>query len=122
MIELPESINLVELVKKVYNLSQPQGMGFMHFTPAPLSEDEAKKYIDLSSSFPSVINMDYVHGRACKFHVTRRDGKLFIPDSWYDHTDEQYKKLLYSFGIAIPEKEAPHGCACNCENCRNKRA
>ena len=61
--------------------------------------------------------MDYVNGRACKMAVYIENGRLLINDSWYDHTDEQYKKLLNYFGISV-KIESEHGVACNCEECR----
>jgi hypothetical protein len=64
-------VNLVELVKKVYELSVPQGMGFLHFTPEPLTDEEAATLIDPKYG----IRMDYVKGRGCKFFAKYKDGR-----------------------------------------------
>jgi hypothetical protein len=42
--------------------------------------------------------MDYVHGRACKFHVIPRDGQLFIPARWYGHSERDLQDLLAAVG------------------------
>lgn len=110
-------VDLVKLAQEAYRLSSPQGLGFLHFTPEPLPEEEAKQCVfDDDISFK--LNMDYVNGRAVKLTVHKeKDGTLSLPDSWYDHTDEQYKELLLSVGIELQEF-VEHGCACNCNNCR----
>ena len=100
----------------------PQGLGFLHFTPKPLSNEEAISIVnEPHSSYSKVkLSMDYVSGRACKMTVFEKDGKLFINDSWYDHTDEQFQELLNAFDIkATPNTE--HSCACNCLNCQAKQ-
>jgi hypothetical protein len=116
MIILPENINMVELVKAVYDLSKPQGLGFLNFVDGGLTDEQAERFIDKERG----IDMDYVGGRACKFHMYKRDGQWCLPDSWYDHTDEQYDRLLRKFGINR-ETTPEHGCACNCSECRVKQ-
>jgi len=85
-------VDLVEVVKAVYDLSKPRGLGFLHFDPTPLSDEEAKRHINMNSRYP--IDMDYVRGRACKFYVIRKDDRLFIRKSWECHTLEDTKELL----------------------------
>ena len=109
-------VDMVELVKKAYELSRPQGLGMMHFTPDPLTDEQAKDFIQDNGE----IHLDYVNGRACKFNVFNRDGKAQIRDSWYDHTDQQLVDLLAHAGITIEAGQTDHGCACNCDTCRSK--
>ena len=111
-------IDLVEFAKKVYELSVPQGMGILHYTPEPLSDKVAKQLVRAEGS--SALSMDYVSGRACKMHVRRENGKLTISDTWYDHTDRIYTELLDSFGIKR-QSDSKHGCACNCIDCQSVR-
>jgi len=110
-------VNMVELVKKAYDLSRPQGMGMLHFTPDPLSDEEAQDFIQSNGE----VHLDYVRGRACKFNVFNKDGKFEIRDSWYDHTDKQLVELMAHVGITIEAGQSDHGCACNCDTCRVKR-
>ena len=115
------NVDMVKFVKKVYDLSRPQGLGMMHYTPKPLTDDEAKQFIQDDGT----VDMDYVGGRACKMHVFNRDGVLSVHDSWYDHSDTQFSELLAHVGLgkdAPSDGDAPdHGCACNCDDCRVKR-
>lgn len=116
MIKL-NGIDLVKFVQKVYELSVPQGLGFMHARPGGLSEEDAKGYINEKSS--CVISMDYVKGRACKMGVFKQGDDLTMNDNWYDHTNEQLSELLSTFGIKL-EVEAEHNRCCNCAKCRGR--
>ena len=112
-------VDLVEFAKKVYELSVPQGLGFLHFKPEPLTDEEAKGCIRREGNI--VLDMDYVNGRACKMVVRSENGKFVISDTWYDHTDKALAQLLQHFGIAIPPS-MQHGCACNCMDCQYERS
>lgn len=116
-------VDLVKFAQKVYELSAPQGLGFLHFTPQPLSETDAKRIVENSKGHYGgvVLDMDYVAGRACKMVVWEKDGKLVIRDSWYDHTDSQLQTLLNNFNIK-GGAASEHGCACECADCKEKRA
>jgi hypothetical protein len=114
-------IDLVKFVQRVYDLSSPQGLGYLHYVNTPLSEEEAKEYVDLNPKYGrNVVSMDYVHGRACKMQVWKEDEKLYINDSWYDHTDHQLKLLLEPFKISVPSK-GEHGVSCGCFDCQLKQ-
>jgi hypothetical protein len=114
-------IDLVRFAQKVYELSSPQGLGFMHFTPEPLSEERAKQMIECNDGRHVALSMDYVDGRACKMVVFRNEKNLEIRDAWYDHSDERFKQLLAAFNINLKTQSA-HGVACNCPDCRSKQA
>jgi hypothetical protein len=99
MIEVT-GIDLVKCAQEVYALSSPQGMGFLHYQEGGLSEDDAKAVVDRCAAHIScALDMDYVKGRACKFHIRRQDGKLFTNKRWYDHTDSDLNELLSRLGI-----------------------
>jgi hypothetical protein len=95
MIEITGA-DLVEVVKKVYDLSKPQGLGFLHFNANPLSNEEAKEIIAIGSPRKNVVvDMDYVNGRACKFTVFKDDqDRKFIRSQWYDHSQADLDELL----------------------------
>lgn len=113
-------VDLVKLAQEAFRLSVPQGMGFLPFTPEPLSKSEAEQLIDKNSAY-SILSMDYVHGRAVKLTVKKdKDGELSLPDNWYDHTDAQYAELLKSVGLESADS-SDHSCACNCQECQYKR-
>lgn len=107
-------IDKVAFAKAVYRLSVPQGLGILHAQTGELDQTDAEQIANADS-----FTMDYVRGRACKMHLSQRDGKLMAPESWYDHTDDQYERLLSEFGFSW-EKGAEHGTACNCSECMPK--
>ena len=116
--------DLIKFIKTVYDLSMPQGMGFLHFIPKPLTDDEANNCIkDVKDQSDIAVNMDYVIGRSCKMVVFLEDNKdLVIRIPWYDHTDMQLKKLLDTMKVSYNEKDfEEHGISCNCHTCRQKR-
>lgn len=99
MITLPANIDLVALVKKAFDLSSPQGMGYLHHTPLPMPNSLAKEI--LANGHGSVVfSMAYVRGRAVKFTVHRLpNGDLIAPARWFDHTIGDYIELLGAFNI-----------------------
>ncbi len=114
-------VDLVKFAQKVYELSKPQGMGFLHYTSDPLTTEEAEQLVEsCKNDTMCVLSMDYIKGRSCKMHVRRSGDKLTISDSWYDHTDEQLKELLRAFNVEPTAEIAEHGCACNCADCQIK--
>jgi len=114
-------VDLVEFTKKVYELSVPQGLGFMQFTDNPLDTKEAEELINTyKNDGYSALSLDYIHGRACKMIVFKENNELFINSVWYDHTDEQLKQLLNTFNITVPVS-GMHGIAYNCSNCQINR-
>ena len=62
-------------------------------------------------------------GRACKFHVRKKEDQYFINDSWFDHSPGQLIELLAHVGIVLNPNNMAEHCptACNCDPCRNKR-
>ena len=118
MIEITRC-DLVKLAIKAYELSDPQGMGVMHYKPEPLTEEDARSLISNDDPW-SPLMMDYVRGRAVKLTVIRKDKKLFLEDLWYDHTDRQYKELLSAIDVKVNEF-GEHNISCNCNKCREER-
>lgn len=100
MIEVPNDIDLIKLVKEAFDLSGPQGLSFLHFTEGELSDEEAKAIVarDANNRISAVV-MDYVNGRSVKFNVTRRDGKLLVNEKWYDHSEAQFAELRKRCGF-----------------------
>lgn len=113
-------VDLAKFIKAVYELSRPQGMGFLHARDGELSDKDAEMILNSSGTGPCVLSMDYVHGRACKMHVWKEGDDLFINRSWYDHSSTQFNALLARFNIKVTATEA-HGVACNCDDCRAAR-
>lgn len=97
---------LKEAVKKAYELSQPVGMGILHYREGPLTDEEAQGLIDLcKGSHMKLVRMDYVHGRCCKLTIYRHptdESLALIVAYWQDHTDSQLAELLTTCGVEEP--------------------
>ena len=52
--------------------------------------------------------------------VHQKEGKLYINNNWYDHTDIQLDALLEAFGKRNV-KNRKHNIACNCVDCQTKQ-
>jgi hypothetical protein len=91
-------VNLREFIKAAYDLSRPQGLGFIHARSGPLA-DEVVDEILKSGGRRHAARMDYVLGRAVKMNIFDDDGQLTIHDTWYDHTPEDLDELLSRCGI-----------------------
>jgi len=94
-------VNLKTLVKIAYGLSQPQGLGHFHYQKGDLSDEDIEAIVkggEEDLEFIAV-SMDYVKGRAVKLTVRRDDGRLSIPNKWFDHTDAQLRDLLTLCGF-----------------------
>lgn len=106
---LPDNIDYRKLIKKVYELSAPLGMGHFCTIEGCLPEKTVDKIMagashDFDLSYKDnfdgegapKISMDYIHGRCCKF-CTFKDyetGKYAINYDWRDHNKSDTKKLI----------------------------
>ena len=97
-----EGVDLREFAKVAYDLSKPVGMGFTQDWEAALTDEDIDYLINERDKI--VLSMDYVNGRACKIHVMRSedDDKLYINESWFDHSDWELATLLTSIGVNLP--------------------
>lgn len=85
---------LVPFIQTAYQLSRPQGMGMLHFNPAPMTDAEAQSIIDAADGGP--IYMDYVRGRAVKLNIRINGESHFVEDrgTWFDHSSSAWRALL----------------------------
>ena len=114
-------VDLVKFTQKVYTLSSPQGLGRYSLEPGGLDEGMARGFVEAYKNDPhTALDLDYVNGRACKMIVLRKEDKLIISDSWYDHADHQFEELLSEFNITLDEKKE-HSLCCACVNCMMKK-
>jgi hypothetical protein len=97
---------LPDLIRAVYDLSVPVGLGFLHAKPGSLTDAEVADIIELSKDHPYyAARMDYVNGRQCKMKVRRaQGGELEIPSHWPDHTSEHLSELLRRIGVSVDAK------------------
>lgn len=101
MIEVT-GVDLRKLVQAVYRNSRPQGLGMLHFKEGDLSSEEVEEIVgDVRvSGVGSVLRLDYVNGRACKFGLFRdENGGLWIQKAWYDHSELDLRRMLKEAGV-----------------------
>ena len=90
------------VIRAAYDLSRPQGLGFLQATQGPLDE-EALTDIKALGSSQYAAGMDYVRGRAVKLTVRRDGDKLYIDaDQWLDHSMSDLQELAARAGLDGP--------------------
>lgn len=112
-----KATDIPNLIKGVYALSVPVGMGYMHYQEGDLPEptlgllmERLEKNLQRITKLEAdgityglascVMPMDYIHGRCCKFGVFYNSGKFFIDGNWFDHSEAQLDMLLTICNIA----------------------
>ncbi len=72
------SLDKSEVLAALYNRARPQGMGYMHFDPKPMTTEEARAILDgennaahTSGFWPGYhASFDYLHGRVMKVNLS----------------------------------------------------
>ena len=95
-------VDLRKLIREVYDLSVPQGLGYLHYTKGSLSDAEVDELLEDVGYIHLALCLDYVKGRSCKMNVYKEDDRLYIHKVWFDHTDEQFLELLKRLNISYP--------------------
>lgn len=57
-------LNKASVLAVLYNASKPQGMGFMHYDPAPMEHEKAERLLEMGTYF------DYLKGRVMKVDLS----------------------------------------------------
>lgn len=74
-----KGLNKGKVLAALYNASHPQGMGILHFDPAPMTTEEAESLLKRQTDF------DYLKGRVMKVDLTGEE-----LDPWlYDRDNGQ---------------------------------
>lgn len=95
-------------IKKVYELSSPRGLGFLHAKEGELEDEVIQRLMtqfDKQPNYPVLVSMDYVYGRCCKMTIRRHptdDSLALLPTHWYDHLDYQLLELMEACGVEEP--------------------
>lgn len=91
--------SLEDLARAAYALSEPCGLGHLHYSPGDLCDSDVQDLLNRGSRrIP--LYMDYVNGRCCKFCVWRDQDRLFIRSRWQDHYNDDLQALLKQIGEA----------------------
>lgn len=72
--------NKAEILAKLYNNAIPQGMGFTHYVPAPMTVEEAQKILESGQTY-----FDYLMGRVMKVNLgnDELDTRLYNRDNGF---------------------------------------
>lgn len=83
-------LDKAEVLAALYNASHPQGLGFLHFDPKPMTRDEAVELLTKSTYF------DYVKGRVLKVRLDRDtfDPCLYDRDNYQGAAEDALMELL----------------------------
>lgn len=72
-----EGLNKADVLAALYNASKPQGMGMLHYNPAPMTREIAQGLLDQTTDF------DYLKGRVMKINLgsNELDPRLYDRDN-----------------------------------------
>lgn len=59
-----EGLDKAEVLAALYNASKPQGLGFLHYDPTPMTAEQAKELLKQTTYF------DYLAGRVMKIDLS----------------------------------------------------
>lgn len=82
-------ISKAKILAKLYNESKPLGIGFLHYDPAPMTEQEAEELLKESNYF------DYLKGRVMKVRLDgdELDTYLYDRDNGEDAAERALKTV-----------------------------
>ncbi|MFH1589296.1 MAG: hypothetical protein ABIB43_01895 [archaeon] len=60
-----KDLDKADVLAVLYNASKPQGMGFMHYDPKPMSKEDAQLLVDEGEPY-----FDYLYGRVMKIDIS----------------------------------------------------
>lgn len=103
----PNDFDFVKFVARCYELSKPQGLGYLHYQPGPLADNYAQAIVQKMERNPGshvALTMDYVLGRAVKMtiFVDKQTSRRYMHGKtvgWYDHTPQDLQTLIDEFGL-----------------------
>ena len=64
-----EGLDRADVLAALYNDSKPQGMGFLHYDPKPMTRIEAQHELLATDSGPWPGDFDYLKGRVMKVQL-----------------------------------------------------
>ena len=105
----PDTIDITGLSKAavlaaLYNASRPLGMGFLHYDPKPMTEEEAAEHLKESTHF------DYLKGRVMKIDLSsdKLQAHLYDRDNGPGQARRVIKELIKSRQTNTPTLEDLH--------------
>lgn len=72
-ISIPQGCK-AKVLAALYNASKPLGMGILHFTPEPMTEEDAAQLLSKTTDF------DYLKGRVMKVNLSKDEFDPWLYD------------------------------------------
>lgn len=109
-----EGLDKAEVLAALYNASRPQGMGFMHYDPEPMTKEEAQRLLDNNPSK----YFDYLKGRVMKVDLSgdELDPWCYDRDNGAGSAEEAIKALRLTgdanaLSIQVAHEDGKHRAA-----------
>jgi hypothetical protein len=101
-------LNKAEVLAALYNASRPQGMGFLHYDPKPMTMEEAEELIEHCG--PDRLSFDYLKGRVMKINLSEDEVNTFYynRDNGENAAENVIEILRAGKGTAAPEIQTIH--------------
>jgi hypothetical protein len=86
-----KNLNKAAVLAALYNNSKPLGMGFLHYDPRPMTENEAQELLDDGQTY-----FDYLKGRVMKIELSGDELStwLYNRDNGTDAAEKALAPLL----------------------------
>ncbi len=103
MIDLA-GLRKADVLAALYNASRPQEMGFLSYDPEPMTPDEARQLLEITSYF------DYIKGRVMKVNLDgdELNPRLYDQDNGGGAAEAAIEFVRSGAGSASPELAATH--------------
>jgi hypothetical protein len=84
-------LNKAEVLAALYNAALPQGMGFLHYTPEPMTTAEAQTILNTGETY-----FDYLKGRVMKVDLSKDELRtaLYNRDNGPDAAENALAHLI----------------------------
>lgn len=91
-----------DVLAALYNASRPQGMGYLHYTPTPMTKEEAAELLGgkttecHTSGYRSPTYFDYLNGRVMKVDLSKDqfDERLYDRDNGNGAASRALEKVM----------------------------
>jgi len=70
-----EGLDKAAVLAALYNASRPQGMGFLHYDPLPMTTEQAQEFLDGGHAY-----FDYLKGRVMKVDLSNNELDPYLYD------------------------------------------
>lgn len=90
-----KSVSKAKVLAALYNASRPQGMGFVHYGPGDMTEEQAAELLSKNTYF------DYLQGRVMKVDLSgdTLETRLYDRDNGPGAAERAIKHLIATTGV-----------------------